>query len=129
MERDSPQLLEQESNKESAESISLPESHSPAEFGLTSHRIGSVEIIGKLPPIQAMVDFIHKAAANDFPVLLEGESGTGKELAAKAIHFASKRASRPFVAVNCGAINPNLIESELFGHERGTFTGALQRKS
>jgi len=121
-------LLEQESNKESAESISLSESDSPVEFGLTSHRIGPVEIIGKSPPIRALIDFIHKAAANDFPVLLEGESGTGKELAAKAIHFASKRASGPFVAVNCGAINPNLIESELFGHERGAFTGAFTRK-
>ncbi len=74
-----------------------------------------------------MLDFIYQAAANDFPVLLEGESGTGKELMANAIHFASARASGPFVAINCGAINPNLIESELFGHEKGAFTGAIAR--
>ncbi len=74
-----------------------------------------------------MLDFIYKTAKNDFPVLLEGESGTGKELMAKAIHLASARASGPFVAVNSGAINPNLIESELFGHEKGAFTGAIAR--
>jgi DNA-binding NtrC family response regulator len=75
-----------------------------------------------------MLDFIHRAAVNDFPVLLEGESGTGKELMARAIYLASARAPRPFVAVNCGAMNPNLIESELFGHEKGAFTGAVSRK-
>jgi transcriptional regulator with PAS, ATPase and Fis domain len=75
-----------------------------------------------------MLDFIYKAATNDFSVLLEGESGTGKELMAQAIHLTSARASGPFVAVNCGAMNPNLIESELFGHEKGAFTGAVSRK-
>ncbi|MGH9833943.1 MAG: sigma-54 factor interaction domain-containing protein [Blastocatellia bacterium] len=93
-----------------------------------SNRIGPVEIIGQSPQTQAMLDFIYKAAANDFTVLLEGESGTGKELMAHAIHFASARASGPFVAVNCGAINHELIESELFGHEKGAFTGAIARK-
>jgi DNA-binding NtrC family response regulator len=75
-----------------------------------------------------MLDFIYKAAANDFSVLMEGESGTGKDLMARAIHLASARASGPFVAVNCGAMNSNLIESELFGHEKGAFTGAASRK-
>src|SRR5882672_1190097 len=116
------------SSEKPADSIGLSESRLTAKFGPTSARIGPVEIIGQSPPILAMLDFIYNAAANDFPVLLEGESGTGKELAAKAIHFASKRASGPFVAINCGAINPNLIESELFGHEKGAFTGALARK-
>jgi len=116
------------SGEELTESANSSKAHLPAKFGSTSHRIGSVEIIGQSTPILTMLDFIHKAAANDFPVLLEGESGTGKELAAKAIHFASKRASGPLVAVNCGAINPNLIESELFGHEKGAFTGAFTRK-
>lgn len=97
-------------------------------FEPTNNRIGPVEIIGQSPQTRAMLDFIYKAAATDFPVLLEGESGTGKELMAQAIHFASARASGPFVALNCGAINPNLIESELFGHEKGAFTGAVSRK-
>src|SRR5687767_6870240 len=102
--------------------------HSQAGFWPTNNRFGAVEIVGQSTQARAMLDFIYKAAANDFPVLLEGESGTGKELAAKAIHFASKRVSGPFVAINCGAINPNLIESELFGHEKGAFTGANARK-
>jgi two-component system NtrC family response regulator len=93
-----------------------------------NNRFGAVEIIGQSPQTQAMLHFIYKAAANDFLVLLEGESGTGKELTARAIHRASARASGPFVAVNCGAINTNLIESELFGHEKGAFTGAVSRK-
>jgi len=94
----------------------------------TYSRFGNVEITGQSPQTQAMLEFIYSAAANDFPVLLEGESGAGKELIAKAIHHASARASGPFVDVNCGAINHNLAESELFGHEKGAFTGAVSRK-
>jgi transcriptional regulator with GAF, ATPase, and Fis domain len=89
---------------------------------------GHVKIIGQSPETLAMLNFIYKAAASDASVLLEGESGTGKEMMAQAIHFASPRAAKPFVAVNCGAINQNLIESELFGHEKGAFTGAVARK-
>jgi len=111
-----------------AKSASLSESHLPAGFGPTNNRFGTAEIIGQSPQTQAVLDFIHKAAANDSSVLLEGESGTGKELMARAIHLASARAPGPFVAVNCGAINPNLTESELFGHEKGAFTGAVSRK-
>ena len=94
----------------------------------TINRFGSVEIIGQSPQTRAMLDFINKASAYDFPVLLEGESGTGKELMAQAIHLVSARASGPFVPVNCGALPSNLIESELFGHEKGAFTGAVSRK-
>jgi len=82
------------------------------------------ELVGKSPAMQEVFDLMHRAAATDATVLISGESGTGKELAARAIHFASARESRPFVAVNCGAIPETLIESELFGYVRGAFTGA-----
>ncbi|MGH9844942.1 MAG: sigma-54 interaction domain-containing protein, partial [Blastocatellia bacterium] len=124
-----PEPEEQKKSIEgSAESASLSELQTPAEVGATNNRIGPVEIIGQSPETRDMLDFIYKAAANDSPVLLEGESGAGKEVMAQAIHFASARASAPFVAVNCGSINSNLIESELFGHEKGAFTGAVARK-
>jgi two-component system, NtrC family, response regulator len=89
---------------------------------------GPVKIIGQSPGTLAMLNFVYMASSSEATVLLEGDSGTGKELMAQAIHFASTRAVGPFVAVNCGAINPNLIESELFGHEKGSFTGAVRRK-
>ncbi len=81
-------------------------------------------IVGKSPAIQLLCAHIEKVAPTQATVLLVGESGTGKELAAEAIHLASPRHQKPFMAVNCGAISPNLIESELFGHEKGSFTGA-----
>lgn len=81
-------------------------------------------IVGKSPAIQLFCAHIEKVAPTQATVLLVGESGTGKELAAEAIHLASSRHQKPFMAVNCGAISPNLIESELFGHEKGSFTGA-----
>src|SRR5690606_18312455 len=81
-------------------------------------------IVGKSPAIQLLCAHIEKVAPTQATALLVGESGTGKELAAQAIHLASRRRDKPFMAVNCGAISPNLIESELFGHEKGAFTGA-----
>lgn len=81
-------------------------------------------MIGASPQIQRIYDLIARVAPTDATVLLMGESGTGKEMAAQTLHELSKRRKGPFLPLNCGAISPNLIESELFGHERGSFTGA-----
>jgi len=85
------------------------------------------DVITRSPRMQAALRTAAKAAASDIAVLLEGESGVGKELIARAIHGSGARRSKPFVAVNCGAIPDNLVESTLFGHERGAFTGATER--
>ncbi len=86
-------------------------------------------ILGSCDKMQEVFARIRKVATTDAPVLITGESGTGKELAARAIHQLSARRSEPFVVINCGAIPENLLESELFGHEKGSFTGAhVQRK-
>ena len=85
-------------------------------------------MLGQSAVIELLRSQIKKVAATNAPVLIGGESGSGKELAAQAIHRCSSRASGPFIAVNCGAISPSLIHSELFGHERGSFTGASAEK-
>ena len=90
-------------------------------------RRGGPSIIGDAAPLRQALAAIDRAAATDTTVLLEGESGTGKELCARALHNSSARASGPFVAINCAAIPENLLEAELFGYERGAFTGATQR--
>ena len=87
------------------------------------------EIIGRSAPMQEVYKLIGRVVTNDATVLLSGESGTGKELVARAIHFKSARWRSPFVAVNCSAIPQGLLESELFGHERGSFTGATERRA
>lgn len=89
---------------------------------------GFQEIIGVSASIQALRVLLEKVSASVAPVLLLGASGTGKEIVAKSIHNHSERASKPFVALNCGAIPADLLESELFGHEKGSFTGAIQTR-
>jgi DNA-binding NtrC family response regulator len=89
--------------------------------------LGFDEIIGSSPTFRAALAIAAKAARARVPILIEGESGVGKEVITHAIHSASPRARMPLVTVNCGAIPPNLVESDLFGHERGAFTGAFDR--
>src|SRR6185295_12684718 len=90
---------------------------------------GSGDIIGVSAPMQKVFETIRKVSGTDLPVLVVGESGTGKELVARAIHQGGPRVTGPFVPINCGAIPENLLEGELFGHERGAFTGAhVQRR-
>jgi two-component system, NtrC family, response regulator AtoC len=85
-------------------------------------------LIGEHPLIQKISQLVRKVAPTDATILIMGESGTGKELVARAIHTLSTRGDRPFIPVNCGAIPAELLESEMFGHERGAFTGAHQLK-
>jgi DNA-binding NtrC family response regulator len=85
------------------------------------------DIITRSPRMQAVLRTAEKAAGSAIPVLIEGQSGVGKELIARAIHGSGERRSKPFIAVNCGAIPDNLVESLLFGHEKGAFTGATER--
>jgi formate hydrogenlyase transcriptional activator len=87
------------------------------------------EIVGSSKPVRQVLKQVEKVAPSDSTVLILGETGTGKELIARALHRRSKRASRAFVRVNCAAIPQSLIASELFGHEKGAFTGALQRRA
>jgi PAS domain S-box-containing protein len=89
---------------------------------------GSYDIIGQSAALQNVLRDAHRVAATDSTVLILGETGTGKELIARAIHSASERSKRPFITVNCAAIPEGLIESELFGHEKGAFTGATQKR-
>src|SRR5712664_1682961 len=86
------------------------------------------EIVGSSEALRKVLEQVSRVAPTDSTVLIQGETGTGKELIARAIHNRSKRGNRAFIRVNCGAIPPSLIASELFGHEKGSFTGALQRR-
>ena len=93
-----------------------------------AQRRGAPQIVGEDAKLKQVTVALQRAAASDATVLLEGESGTGKELFARALHVLSARADGPFVAINCAAIPENLLETELFGHEKGAFTGATGRK-
>ena len=104
------------------------EQHVETLRGALDERYGFDRIVGQAPEFRALLDQARKVAATETTVLLTGESGTGKEVLARAIHHESQRADGPFVAVNCAALPDTLIESELFGHERGAFTGADKLK-
>jgi len=93
-----------------------------------ARREGLPLLIGQSPAMTNALQTVDKVAPTDSPVLIQGESGTGKELIARTIHLKSPRAQKPFVAINCGAFQDQLLESELFGHERGAFTGAVATK-
>ena len=93
-----------------------------------SHAVGPYALIGESPAMLEIYKDMARVAGTTATVLLQGESGTGKEVVARAIHLSGSRAAKPFIAVNCAAIPENLLESELFGHERGAFTGAVVRK-
>ncbi len=117
---DERQRSQDELRRLQAENISLRE-----EVGV---ELESAQIVGRSPAIQRVLSDIKQVAATDSTVLITGETGTGKELVAKAIHECSRRCGAPLVKVNCAALPGGLIESELFGHEKGAFTGALARK-
>src|SRR2546421_599097 len=95
---------------------------------LLEKKYGLENIIGESPPMQEVLETVRQVAPSKATVLVTGESGTGKELIARAIHQLSPRARQPLVAVHCAGLPRELIESELFGHERGAFTGAHERR-
>lgn len=90
-------------------------------------RIENKSVIGSSPSIRKLLETVRNVAAHDYTVLIQGESGTGKEIIARALHQQSSRRDQPFIAINCAAIPETLIESELFGHEKGAFSGAIQQ--
>jgi DNA-binding NtrC family response regulator len=93
-----------------------------------TRRDGMPQIVGQTVAIRDVLSMIDRVAGSDSPVLISGESGTGKELVARTIHLKSRRAGRPFVSINCGALPDTLLETELFGHKRGAFSGAVASK-
>ena len=114
------QLSERHDEARGAQAAGLPD---PATEG------GLAGMVGRSAPMLEVYRLLTRVARSNAPVMITGESGTGKEIAASTVHLLSRRAARPFIAVNCGAISPTLVESELFGHEKGAFTGADRRRA
>jgi DNA-binding NtrC family response regulator len=112
-----------------AQSGSAGASKRPAGTPQNTRTQAPVAIIGESAPLKELLETVSRVAASDTTVLLTGETGTGKEVVARLIHGMSARAGKPLVAVNCGAIPENLVESELFGHAKGSFTGASERRA
>src|SRR3989449_1795273 len=110
-----------------AEKKSLRRENSALKEVMT-RRDGMPQIIGETTEVQEVLSIVGRVAVSDSPVLIHGESGTGKELVARTIHLKSRRAARPFVSVNCGALPDTLLETELFGHKRGAFSGAVNSR-
>ena len=110
--------------RERQQPAAAPSASAPAPAGDSAETAGEIGIIGRCAAMQDLFGKIRKVAPTDSTVLIQGESGTGKELVARALHNLSRRAKAPLISVNCAAIPETLIESELFGHEKGAFTGA-----
>ena len=115
--------------REAAERRELTRSNRTLSAAVESLRRDALPVVGEAPATRAALELARKVAATDSTVLLRGESGTGKDLFARTLHALSRRAGGPWVKVNCGALPEALLESELFGHERGAFTGAVRQKS
>jgi len=114
--------------REAAERQALQRENTRLTRTVESLREGALPVVGQAPATQRALELARKVAGTDSLVLLRGESGTGKDLFARSVHVMSKRASGPWVKVNCGALPEALLESELFGHEKGAFTGAVRQK-
>ena len=116
---------------ETAETDTAPASNGAAEEGSSGQNENDPAAImyGQCDAMERVFTLIRKVAPTETTVLIQGESGTGKELAARALHLMSPRAARPLISVNCAAIPESLIESELFGHEKGSFTGAVSART
>jgi two-component system response regulator HydG len=107
----------------------LLEENARLRVALTAKEEGRGGVVGRAPAIKAALALVARVAPTDYPVLIQGESGTGKDVFARLIHDRSARSGRPFVSLNCSAIPENLLESELFGHEKGAFSGAVTARS
>ncbi len=118
-------VLEYRSTRHESQRLNEENQYLRGEIG---ERFNNYEIIGNSEPMRMVLNTVEKVAATDSSVLIYGESGTGKELVARAVHAHSSRSDKPFVKVNCGALPSELVESELFGHEKGAFTGAVRPK-